>query len=169
MAKVVIFSGAGISAESGIKTFRDTGGLWENNRIEDVCTRGCLEKNRTATLKFYNQRRIELKDKSPNDAHIKIAELKKKYAQDIAVITQNVDDLFERAGCQDLIHLHGFIREIRCMRRSCNYVAKAAIFHYIEMFYNSKRRHSYLDYLSPNEFKIRYYLELKNLEVLSNN
>jgi NAD-dependent deacetylase len=122
MAKVILFSGAGISAESGIKTFRDSDGLWENNRIEDVCTRGCLEKNRSATLKFYNQRRIELKDKTPNDAHIKIAQLKKKYPNEIAVITQNVDDLFERAGCQDLIHLHGFLREIRCMRRSCNYV-----------------------------------------------
>lgn len=71
MKKVIILSGAGISAESGIQTFRDSDGLWENHKLEDVCSRGCLEKNRKATLAFYDQRRVELKDKQPNHAHKK--------------------------------------------------------------------------------------------------
>ncbi|MGE0052426.1 MAG: Sir2 family NAD-dependent protein deacetylase, partial [Arcobacter sp.] len=73
MAKIIILSGAGISAESGISTFRDSGGLWENHKIEDVCMLGCLEKNRVETLNFYDSRRVELKDKEPNHAHKVIA------------------------------------------------------------------------------------------------
>jgi NAD-dependent deacetylase len=119
MAKVIIFSGAGISAESGIPTFRGSDGTWNNIKVEDVCTKGCLEKNRVKTIAFYNQRRIELRTKKPNHAHQVIAALKQKYPKDIAIITQNVDDLFERAGCEEIIHLHGFIRNIRCMRDSC--------------------------------------------------
>lgn len=122
MAKIIFFSGAGISAESGISTFRDSDGLWEQYKIEDVCTAGCLEKNRKMTLKFYDSRRIELKDKEPNKAHIKIAELKNKYPNEIAVITQNVDDLFEKVGCKDVIHLHGFLTQLCCMRSGCEYV-----------------------------------------------
>lgn len=122
MAKVVIFSGAGISAESGIDTFRDSGGLWENYNVEDVCYKGCLEKNRTKVFEFYDKRRIELRDKEPNLAHRTIAELKAKYPNEIDVITQNVDDLFEKSGCDDVIHLHGFLTSIKCMRtKSCNY------------------------------------------------
>lgn len=96
MAKVVILSGAGISAESGISTFRDEDGLWENHRIEDVCTNGCLITNREQTIKFYDMLRVGLKDKEPNYAHKVIAKLKDKYKDEIAVITQNVDDLFEK-------------------------------------------------------------------------
>lgn len=114
MAKVIILSGAGISAESGISTFRDSGGLWENHKIEDVCMLGCLEKNRVATLNFYDSRRVELKDKEPNHAHKVIANLKEKYKDKIAVITQNVDDMFEKAGCVDVLHLHGFLKEVKC-------------------------------------------------------
>ncbi len=114
MAKVIILSGAGISAESGISTFRDSGGLWENHKIEDVCTAGCLEKNRVETLNFYDSRRVELKDKKPNHAHKVIANLKEKYKDKIAVITQNVDDMFEKAGCVDVLHLHGFLKEVKC-------------------------------------------------------
>lgn len=114
MAKVIIISGAGISAESGISTFRDSYGLWEKHKIEDVCTIGCLEKNRKATLDFYDLRRTELKNKEPNHAHKVISKLKEKYKNKIAVITQNVDDMFERAGCKEVIHLHGFLRELRC-------------------------------------------------------
>lgn len=117
MAKVIILSGAGISAESGISTFRDSGGLWENHRLEDVCTAGCLEKNRELTVDFYDSRRVELKDKEPNYAHKVITDLKNRYKDKIAVITQNVDDMFEKAGCRDVLHLHGFLRELRC--QSC--------------------------------------------------
>jgi NAD-dependent deacetylase len=119
VSKVVILTGAGISAESGIATFRDSGGLWENFHIEDVCVRGCLEKNREKVNQFYDYRRIELMSVQPNKAHKTIATIKAKYSDSIAVITQNVDDLFERAGCEDVIHLHGFLTSIRC--EGCNH------------------------------------------------
>lgn len=114
MAKVVILSGAGISAESGISTFRDEDGLWENHKIEEVCTNGCLNKFREKTIKFYDMLRVGLKTKEPNHAHKIVAKLKNKYPNDIAVITQNIDDLFERANCKDVVHLHGFLKELRC-------------------------------------------------------
>lgn len=118
MAKVIILSGAGISAESGISTFRDKDGLWENHNIEDICTSGCLDFNRENTIKFYDMLRVNLKDKEPNYAHIVVSQLKNKYPNDIAVITQNVDDMFERAECKDVLHLHGFLQELRCEK--CN-------------------------------------------------
>ena len=116
MAKVIILSGAGISAESGISTFRDEDGLWENHKIEDICVSGCLDFNRDNTIKFYDMLRKNLKDKEPNKAHKIVAELKNKYPNDIAVITQNVDDMFEKAGCKGVIHLHGFLQELRCTK-----------------------------------------------------
>jgi NAD-dependent deacetylase len=119
VAKIIILSGAGISAESGISTFRDSDGLWEQYNIKDICTAGCLETNRAQTIEFYDKRRADLEDKVPNYAHKKIKELKDKYPNDIQVITQNVDDLFEKAGCVDVIHLHGFLTKIRC--EECNY------------------------------------------------
>ena len=120
MSKVLILSGAGISAESGISTFRDSDGLWEKHRIEDVCTAGCLDTNEEATKKFYDARRNDIKDKKPNYAHKLIVELKQKYPNDIAVLTQNVDDLFEKAGMKrdEIVHLHGFLKEIKC--RGCD-------------------------------------------------
>jgi len=114
MARVVIFSGAGISAESGLSTFRDTGGLWEKYRIEEICTAGCLSWNRENTLTFYDARREQLNSVTPNAAHYTIAKLQEKYPNDIALITQNVDDLFERAGCKDILHLHGSLLRLRC-------------------------------------------------------
>jgi len=116
MAKVVILSGAGISAESGISTFRDSGGLWAEYRVEDICTAGCLETNREETIKFYDERRLELKNAKPNKAHLEVAKLKKRYPNEIAVITQNVDNLFEKAGLSEdeLIHLHGELTKIEC-------------------------------------------------------
>lgn len=114
MAKVVIFSGAGISAESGLSTFRDADGLWEKYRIEEICTHGCLNWNRENTLTFYDARREQLDSVMPNAAHYAIAKLQEKYPEDIAIITQNVDDLFERAGCKDILHLHGFLPRLRC-------------------------------------------------------
>jgi NAD-dependent deacetylase len=119
MAKVVIFSGAGISAESGISTFRDTGGLWDNYEVTEICYFDSLEKNESTTLKFYDKRRAELSDKEPNYAHLEVAKLKKRYPNDIAIITQNIDDMFEKAGLRDdeIIHLHGFLPQVRC--REC--------------------------------------------------
>jgi NAD-dependent deacetylase len=114
MAKVVIFSGAGISAESGLSTFRDSGGLWEQYKIEEICQSGCLSWNRENTLDFYDKRRAQLNNAKPNYAHEQIAKLQAKYPNDIAIITQNVDDLFERAGCKDILHLHGFLPRLRC-------------------------------------------------------
>jgi NAD-dependent deacetylase len=119
MAKIIIFSGAGISAESGISTFRDSGGLWEQYNIKDICTSGCLETNREQTIEFYDKRRANIKNKVPNNAHLKIKELQDKYPNDIKIITQNVDDLFEKAGCKEVLHLHGFLREIYC--EECGY------------------------------------------------
>lgn len=124
MAKIVVFSGAGVSAESGISTFRDSDGLWEKHDIKDICMAGCLDTNREQTLNFYNQRREDIKDKKPNKAHEIIAKLKNQYPDDIAVITQNVDNMFEKAGCSDVLHLHGFLREIRCMQ--CSFVKDIA-------------------------------------------
>jgi NAD-dependent protein deacetylase/lipoamidase len=114
MAKVIIFSGAGVSAESGISTFRDSDGLWENYDIKEICTAGCLSWNRNETIHFYDKRREDIRDKVPNYAHEQIKLLKEKYPGEIAVITQNVDDMFEKAGCQDVLHLHGFLREVVC-------------------------------------------------------
>lgn len=124
MAKIVIFSGAGVSAPSGISTFRDSDGLWEKYDIKDICTAGCLDTNREETIDFYDKRRNDIKDKKPNLAHEIIANLNNKYPNDISVITQNVDDMFERAGCKDVLHLHGFLREIKCM--NCNFVKDIA-------------------------------------------
>lgn len=118
MAKVVIFSGAGISAESGLSTFRDSGGLWEQYKIEEICHSGCLEWNRENTLNFYDKRREQLRTVKPNYAHEHIAKLQTSYPQDIAIITQNVDDLFERAGCTEVVHLHGFLPNLRCEKCS---------------------------------------------------
>jgi NAD-dependent deacetylase len=109
--KLVIFSGAGISAESGIKTFRGADGLWENYRIEDVATPEAFEVNPALVLDFYNQRRAQVVHASPNTAHIAIANAENIF--DVSVITQNIDDLHERAGSSNVLHLHGEIRKSR--------------------------------------------------------
>jgi len=116
MAKVVILSGAGISAESGISTFRDSDGLWEEYDVKDICTAGCLKTNRDQTIEFYDNRRLDLENKQPNKAHKVLAELKAQYKDDIAIITQNVDNLFEKAGMthEDVTHLHGYLTAIEC-------------------------------------------------------
>lgn len=113
--KIVIFSGAGISAESGIKTFRDADGLWENHKIEDICNQYTWEQNYERVHKFYNQRRLQLADVKPNLAHEVVAQIKQKYKEDCIVITQNIDDMFERAGCSDVIHVHGELTKMECM------------------------------------------------------
>lgn len=106
--KIVIFSGAGMSAESGIQTFRDADGLWEQYQIEDVATPQAWKKNPDLVTEFYNQRRKNVMEVQPNEAHLLIADLEKKFEVD--VITQNIDDLHERAGSSNVLHLHGNIR-----------------------------------------------------------
>lgn len=105
MKKLVVLSGAGISAESGISTFRDNGGLWDNFRIEDVATPEAWQRNQELVLDFYNQRRKQAADVKPNAAHYALVELEKHY--DVTIITQNVDNLHEIAGSSNVIHLHG--------------------------------------------------------------
>lgn len=108
---VVILTGAGMSAESGIATFRDSGGLWENHRVEDVATPEGFRRNPQLVLDFYNVRRKELLGAEPNMGHQLIADLEKNY--DVTVVTQNVDDLHERAGSKKVIHLHGELMKVR--------------------------------------------------------
>lgn len=110
MKKFVILSGAGMSAESGISTFRDTGGLWEKYPIEQVATPEGFQKNPALVIEFYNKRRLQLLDVKPNRGHELIAGLEKKF--DVTVITQNVDNLHERAGSTDIIHLHGELTKV---------------------------------------------------------
>ena len=108
--KLVILTGAGISAESGIATFRDSNGLWSNYRVEDVATPEGYFKNKALVLDFYNKRRAELENVEPNKAHLVLAELESDF--DVTVITQNIDDLHERAGSTHIIHLHGELTKI---------------------------------------------------------
>lgn len=109
--KIVMLTGAGISAESGLKTFRDAGGLWEGHAIEDVATPEAFERNSELVLEFYNQRRRQLLEVRPNGAHHAITELSKRH--EVKVITQNVDDLHERAGNSPVLHLHGELLSVR--------------------------------------------------------
>lgn len=111
MKKIVVLSGAGISAESGISTFRDSNGLWENHRIEDVATPGGWEANPELVLEFYNQRRKQLFEVEPNEGHKALVKLEDFY--DVQIVTQNVDDLHERAGSSNVLHLHGELKKVR--------------------------------------------------------
>lgn len=111
MKKLVVLTGAGISAESGIKTFRDADGLWEGHDVMEVATPEGWKKNPQLVLDFYNKRRRQLNEVDPNPAHRSIRELESKY--DVSIITQNVDDLHERAGSSEVIHLHGELKKAR--------------------------------------------------------
>lgn len=114
MTKIVVFTGAGVSADSGISTFRDSDGLWANYRIEDVCTPEALVRNRAQVIEFYNIRRRELFSVEPNAAHRAIAQLEQYF--DVEVVTQNVDNLHERAGSTRVTHLHGELMKLRSER-----------------------------------------------------
>ncbi len=109
--KLVVLTGAGISAESGLKTFRDSDGLWEGYNVEDVATLQAWKRDPALVLDFYNSRRKDVLDAKPNDAHIGLAELENDY--DVHIITQNIDDLHERAGSTKVLHLHGEIFKMR--------------------------------------------------------
>ncbi|MBK9390524.1 MAG: NAD-dependent deacylase [Bacteroidetes bacterium] len=111
MKRLVILTGAGMSAESGIKTFRDSGGLWEEYDVTEVATPMAWHKNRDLVLRFYNERRRQLESCNPNDGHRGLAALEKNF--DVQIITQNVDDLHERAGSTKILHLHGELTKAR--------------------------------------------------------
>ena len=114
--KLVVLSGAGISAESGLRTFRDSDGLWEGYNIEDVATPRAWRKDPGLVLEFYNYRRKNVLDAQPNAAHYGLADLEKDF--DVTIITQNIDDLHERAGSSNVLHLHGEIFKMRSERNS---------------------------------------------------
>ncbi len=115
---IVILTGAGISAESGIKTFREGDGLWENHAIEDVATPEAFRRNPKLVYDFYNQRRRGLlkPEIKPNPAHEALAKLEKEFTGTVTIITQNVDNLHERAGSKNVIHMHGELLKIRCVK-----------------------------------------------------
>lgn len=111
MKHIVVLTGAGISAESGIKTFRDSDGLWMGYNIEEVATPRAYQKNPQLVLDFYNMRRRDVAAANPNTAHIGLAKLQEKY--NVTIVTQNIDDLHERAGSKNILHLHGEIFKMR--------------------------------------------------------
>lgn len=112
---VVVLTGAGVSAESGIKTFRDNDGLWENHRVEEVCTPQAFAQNPQLVHRFYNARRSQLiRQAKPNRAHSALAEFEQRFAGQFTLITQNVDDLHERAGSKNVLHMHGELLKVRC-------------------------------------------------------
>ncbi len=111
MEKVVVLTGAGMSADSGLKTFRDSDGLWEGYDVRDVATPQAWERDKELVLEFYNQRRKQLHSVDPNAGHKALAQLEEQY--DVTIITQNVDDLHERAGSSEVLHLHGELSKVR--------------------------------------------------------
>jgi NAD-dependent deacetylase len=111
MKKLVILTGAGMSSESGIKTFRDSGGLWEEYDVSEVATPEAWVKNRELVLRFYNERRRQLAASKPNEGHLGLVRLEKYF--DVHIITQNIDDLHERAGSSRILHLHGELTKVR--------------------------------------------------------
>lgn len=111
MKKCVVLTGAGISAESGLQTFRDSGGLWEGYRVEDVCTPEAFARSPQTVIDFYNARRRAAAAAEPNAAHFALADLERAY--DVQIITQNVDDMHERAGSGKVLHLHGELNKLR--------------------------------------------------------
>lgn len=120
--KVVVLTGAGVSAESGLKTFRDNDGLWENHRVEEVATPEAFAANPDLVYRFYNLRRASLLETEPNAAHVALMELEHHLGRNFLLVTQNVDNLHERAGSRQLLHMHGELTKARCTR--CNAVHK---------------------------------------------
>ena len=114
MKKLVVLTGAGISAESGLKTFRDSNGLWEEYDVMEVASIEGWHRNPALVLEFYNQRRRQLADAKPNEAHIILAKLEEHF--DVQIVTQNVDNLHERAGSTKVLHLHGELTKVRSVR-----------------------------------------------------
>lgn len=115
---IVILTGAGISAESGLSTFRDNDGLWEKHRVEDVATPEAFARDPTLVHRFYSLRREALKKAKPNPAHIALSKLEQNHYGSVIIITQNVDNLHEQAGSKNIVHMHGELNKIRC--RGCS-------------------------------------------------
>ena len=111
---IVVLTGAGVSAESGVRTFRDNDGLWENHRVEDVATPEGFARDPELVQRFYNERRAQLHMVEPNPAHLALARLERELDGQVTIVTQNVDDLHERAGSKNVIHMHGQLLKIRC-------------------------------------------------------
>ncbi len=118
--KIFVLTGAGISAESGLATFRDANGLWNNHKVEDVATIDAFEKNPQYVHNFYNQLKPEVMAAKPNKAHICLAQLQEEYKGTVDIITQNVDTLHEKAGAKNVYHIHGRIDEALCL--NCGYI-----------------------------------------------
>ncbi len=168
MAKIVFISGAGLSAQSGISTFRDAGGLWEEHDVMEVCSVQGYERNPEKVHHFYDKRREELESKKPNLAHETIARLKKEFPDDITVLTQNVDDLLERAGCPEVLHLHGLLTHLECLK--CHNV----FYHgygpqegsFCPKCKNYKVRHHIVMFGEAAPMYMRMHEELKDAELL---
>ncbi len=120
--RLVVLTGAGVSAESGIPTFRDANGLWEGHRVEDVASPEGFARDPALVHQFYNLRRCKLKEVEPNPGHHALAELEREWKGDFLLITQNVDDLHERAGSRQLLHMHGELKKAQC--GSCGWVGE---------------------------------------------
>ena len=113
---IFILTGAGISAESGIQTFRGSDGLWEGHRLEDVASPAGFERDRSMVYRFYNMRREKIQEAAPNAAHFALARLERDFPGTVTLVTQNIDDLHERAGSQQVIHMHGEAMKARCLK-----------------------------------------------------
>jgi NAD-dependent deacetylase len=120
MKNIVVLTGAGMSSESGIATFRDADGLWEGHDVMEVATPEGFYNNPELVLDFYNQRRAQLKEVQPNKGHVQLKYLEEKY--NVQIITQNVDDLHERAGSANVMHLHGELRKVKKHSKSKSYL-----------------------------------------------
>ena len=112
---IVILTGAGISAESGLKTFRDDGGLWEGHAVQDVATPEAFQRDPALVQRFYDERRRQLSTVEPNAAHLALARLEREFSGEVLLVTQNVDDLHERAGSKNVVHMHGQLLSARCL------------------------------------------------------
>jgi NAD-dependent deacetylase len=123
---IVILTGAGISAESGIRTFRASDGLWEDHRVEDVATPEAFERDPRLVHKFYNERRNQLLSEpiKPNEGHFSLSELEQRFPGEVLIVTQNIDNLHERAGSQNLLHMHGELLNLRCKDSGVVYPVK---------------------------------------------
>lgn len=122
MKKIVFFTGAGISAESGIQTFRDSGGLWEEYKVDEICNIETWKNNKDKVFEFYQKRKEQSNNVEPNMIHKKIAEMQKFFKEfnvEVIVITQNIDNLLERAGCVNVLHVHGDLNSLQCVE--CNH------------------------------------------------
>ena len=126
---IVFLTGAGISAESGLKTFRDQGGLWEGHRVEDVATPNAFETNPNLVHEFYNKRKAQLFSSKikPNKGHLALAQLEKEFDGEVSIITQNVDNLHEKADSQNILHMHGELSKIRCTKSGQVFYEEGAI------------------------------------------